>query len=65
MQTLSDGLNRIGTPEVAYLVSNISSIYSPELVVGPTPACCSDHQVRLSVSAHPLPIPKHTVLELP
>ena len=65
MQTLSDGLNRIGTPEVAYLVSNMSSIYSPELVVGPTPACCSDHQVCLSVSAHPLPILKHTVLELP
>lgn len=34
----------IGTPEVAYLVTNISSLYSPELEVGLTPACCSDHQ---------------------
>jgi Zn-dependent M28 family amino/carboxypeptidase len=34
----------IGTPEVAYLVSNISSLYSPELELGFTPACCSDHQ---------------------
>jgi hypothetical protein len=34
----------IGTPEVAQLVSNVSAIYSPELKVGFTPACCSDHQ---------------------
>jgi hypothetical protein len=34
----------IGTPEVTQLVANISAIYSPELVVGYTPACCSDHQ---------------------
>lgn len=29
----------IGTPEVTQLVSNISSIYSPELTVGYTPVC--------------------------
>ncbi|KAJ4479204.1 hypothetical protein J3R30DRAFT_3882692 [Lentinula aciculospora] len=34
----------IGTPEVAQLVANISSLYSPELEVGFTTACCSDHQ---------------------
>jgi hypothetical protein len=34
----------IGTPEVAHLVSNMSAIYSPELSVGYTAACCSDHQ---------------------
>jgi len=34
----------IGTPEVAQLVGNITAIYSPELTVGITPACCSDHQ---------------------
>ncbi|KIM77425.1 hypothetical protein PILCRDRAFT_825388 [Piloderma croceum F 1598] len=34
----------IGTLEVAQLVSNVSAIYSPELKVGFTPACCSDHQ---------------------
>ncbi|KAI1790895.1 Zn-dependent exopeptidase [Ganoderma leucocontextum] len=34
----------IGTPEVTQLVANLSSIYSPELKVGFTPACCSDHQ---------------------
>ncbi|KAF9057901.1 hypothetical protein BJ165DRAFT_87713 [Panaeolus papilionaceus] len=34
----------IGTPEVTQLVANISSIYTPELKVGFTPACCSDHQ---------------------
>ena len=28
---------RIGTPEVAYLVGNVSKIYSPELTVGTTP----------------------------
>ncbi|KDR84014.1 hypothetical protein GALMADRAFT_236597 [Galerina marginata CBS 339.88] len=34
----------IGTPEVTQLVANISAIYSPELHIGITPACCSDHQ---------------------
>ncbi|ESK95098.1 hypothetical protein Moror_13830 [Moniliophthora roreri MCA 2997] len=34
----------IGTPEVTQLVANVSAIYSPELEVGFTPACCSDHQ---------------------
>ncbi|KAI6118493.1 hypothetical protein EDD16DRAFT_1480929 [Pisolithus croceorrhizus] len=34
----------IGTPEVAQLVANVSAIYSPELAVGLTTACCSDHQ---------------------
>jgi len=34
----------IGTLEVAWLVANVSSLYSPELKLGVTPACCSDHQ---------------------
>ncbi|THG96799.1 hypothetical protein EW026_g5102 [Hermanssonia centrifuga] len=34
----------IGTLEVTQLVANLSAIYSPELKVGFTPACCSDHQ---------------------
>jgi len=34
----------IGSPLAAQLVSNISAIYVPELTVGYTPACCSDHQ---------------------
>jgi len=34
----------IGTPEVAELVTKIAAIYSPELTVGYTAACCSDHQ---------------------
>lgn len=34
----------IGTPEAAYLLGNLSHIYSPALVVGTTGACCSDHQ---------------------
>lgn len=34
----------IGLPEAAYLVGNISTIYVPELQVGYTTACCSDHQ---------------------
>jgi len=34
----------IGSPEVGDLVSAIAGIYSPELVVGYTSACCSDHQ---------------------
>lgn len=38
---------RIGTPEVSQLVANLSAIYSPELHVGITAACCSDHQVSV------------------
>ncbi|KAF9508137.1 hypothetical protein BS47DRAFT_1350717 [Hydnum rufescens UP504] len=34
----------IGLPEAAWLVANVSNIYSPELTIGITPACCSDHQ---------------------
>ncbi|KIM33711.1 hypothetical protein M408DRAFT_59865 [Serendipita vermifera MAFF 305830] len=34
----------IGSPVASELVANISSIYVPELTVGPTAACCSDHQ---------------------
>jgi len=34
----------IGTPEVTQLVAKLAEIYSPELTVGFTPACCSDHQ---------------------
>ncbi|RXK34926.1 hypothetical protein M231_07831 [Tremella mesenterica] len=34
----------IGLPEAAHLVGNVSHLYSPELVVGTTAACCSDHQ---------------------
>ncbi|KAH8830264.1 Zn-dependent exopeptidase [Flagelloscypha sp. PMI_526] len=34
----------IGTPAVTNLVGNVSKIYSPELTVGITGACCSDHQ---------------------
>ncbi|KAJ7639180.1 hypothetical protein FB45DRAFT_1055341 [Roridomyces roridus] len=34
----------IGTPEVTQLVANVSALYSPELRVGDTAACCSDHQ---------------------
>ncbi|KAJ7094449.1 Zn-dependent exopeptidase [Mycena belliarum] len=34
----------IGTTEVTQLVANISAIYSKELQVGFTAACCSDHQ---------------------
>ncbi|KAH9916269.1 Zn-dependent exopeptidase [Epithele typhae] len=48
----------IGTPEVAQLVSNLSAIYSPELSVGFTPACCSDHQ-----SFHNLGFPATQVFE--
>ncbi|KAJ7087384.1 Zn-dependent exopeptidase [Mycena crocata] len=36
--------DRIGTTEVTQLVANVSAIYSPELRVGFTAACCSDHQ---------------------
>ncbi|KAG8872802.1 hypothetical protein FRB97_007347 [Tulasnella sp. 331] len=34
----------IGTPEAAYLVANVSKIYVPDLTVGYSYACCSDHQ---------------------
>ncbi|KAH8093872.1 Zn-dependent exopeptidase [Cristinia sonorae] len=34
----------IGTREVADLVSSMASLYSPELTVGYTSTCCSDHQ---------------------
>ncbi|KAK7049718.1 hypothetical protein VNI00_005749 [Paramarasmius palmivorus] len=44
VQLAEISVGRIGTPEVAQLVSNLSAIYSPELEVGFTPACCSDHQ---------------------
>ncbi|KAI0339172.1 Zn-dependent exopeptidase [Trametopsis cervina] len=48
----------IGTTEVTQLVSNISAIYSPELTVGFTAACCSDHQ-----SFHELGYPATQVFE--
>ncbi|KAI0744832.1 Zn-dependent exopeptidase [Earliella scabrosa] len=48
----------IGTPEVTQLVSNLSAIYSPELKVGFTPACCSDHQ-----SFHQMGFPATQVFE--
>ncbi|TFK20367.1 Zn-dependent exopeptidase [Coprinopsis marcescibilis] len=35
---------RIGTPEVTQLIANVSALYSPELRVGYSGACCSDHQ---------------------
>jgi hypothetical protein len=38
------GLRRIGSPVASQLVANLSSIYAPELTVGTTQACCSDHQ---------------------
>ncbi|RSH87355.1 hypothetical protein EHS25_003264 [Saitozyma podzolica] len=38
----------IHTPEATYLLSNLSQMYSPELVVGRTAACCSDHQSFVS-----------------
>ncbi|KAH7909299.1 hypothetical protein BJ138DRAFT_1155545 [Hygrophoropsis aurantiaca] len=34
----------IGTPEVAELLTKVAGIYSPELTIGYSPACCSDHQ---------------------
>ncbi|BGP42999.1 hypothetical protein JCM10449v2_007014 [Rhodotorula kratochvilovae] len=34
----------IGLPQAGHLVGNVSEVYVPELVVGYTPACCSDHQ---------------------
>jgi len=39
------GLPRwIGSSEVTQLVGNASKLYSPELHIGFTSACCSDHQ---------------------
>ncbi|KZV95273.1 Zn-dependent exopeptidase [Exidia glandulosa HHB12029] len=34
----------IHAPVASYLVGNVSNLYSPELSVGVTAACCSDHQ---------------------
>lgn len=39
----------IDLPEASYLVANISQMYAPELVVGRTAACCSDHQSFLQL----------------
>ncbi|ORX36681.1 hypothetical protein BD324DRAFT_642311 [Kockovaella imperatae] len=39
----------IHLPEASYFVGNVSKLYSPELVVGSTQACCSDHQSFLSL----------------
>ncbi|SCV74418.1 BQ2448_8057 [Microbotryum intermedium] len=36
--------DKIGLPEAAYLIGNVSEIYVPELQIGYTTACCSDHQ---------------------
>ncbi|KDE08099.1 hypothetical protein MVLG_01581 [Microbotryum lychnidis-dioicae p1A1 Lamole] len=36
--------DKIGLPEATYLIGNVSEIYVPELQVGYTTACCSDHQ---------------------
>lgn len=47
----------IGLPEAAYLIGNVSNVYSPELVVGYSSACCSDHQsfnVRLILLFEPI-----------
>ncbi|KAF5363899.1 hypothetical protein D9756_000213 [Leucocoprinus leucothites] len=48
----------IGTPEATQLVANISEIYSPELTIGYSAACCSDHQ-----SFHDLGYPGTQVFE--
>lgn len=47
------------------LVANLSAIYSPELTVGFTPACCSDHQVSrpLSPLLYILPILSDCLLD--
>jgi len=47
------GIPTIGDPELITYLTNISSLYSPELTVGPTRACCSDHQsfMRYNFSA--------------
>ena len=39
---------RIHLAEASYLLGNLSHIYAPELLVGKTAACCSDHQSFLS-----------------
>lgn len=39
---------KIATPEASYLVSNVSALYAPTLVVGRTGACCTDHQSFLT-----------------
>lgn len=36
--------DKIGLDEAKWLVGNVSTLYAPELVVGETGACCSDHQ---------------------
>ena len=36
--------DKIGSPEAARLLAVVAGTYAPELVVGFTPACCSDHQ---------------------
>ncbi|KAK4687842.1 hypothetical protein P7C73_g2269, partial [Tremellales sp. Uapishka_1] len=38
----------IHLPEATYLIGNLSHLYAPELVVGRTASCCSDHQSFLS-----------------
>ncbi|KAI6038939.1 hypothetical protein EDC04DRAFT_2603597 [Pisolithus marmoratus] len=50
----------ISTPEVTQLVANISAIYSPELTVGFTVVCCSDHQfsyMDMSIRVSPVESP--------
>ncbi|KAK8864416.1 hypothetical protein IAR55_001664 [Kwoniella newhampshirensis] len=48
-ETLQIGLpESIHLPEASYLIGNLSHLYSPELVVGTTAACCSDHQSFVS-----------------
>ncbi|GEM10721.1 aminopeptidase [Rhodotorula toruloides] len=42
--------DKIGLKEAGWLVGNLSEVYVPELVVGYTPACCSDHQSFVSNS---------------
>ncbi|KXN92317.1 Leucine aminopeptidase 1 [Leucoagaricus sp. SymC.cos] len=48
----------IGTPEATELVAKIAAIYSPELTVGYTAVCCSDHQ-----SFHDLGYPGTQIFE--
>ncbi|TRM68225.1 hypothetical protein BD626DRAFT_545402 [Schizophyllum amplum] len=48
----------IGSPEVASLVAEIAALYVPELTVGTTRACCSDHQ-----SFHQMGFPATQVFE--
>lgn len=38
----------IALPEASDLLRSLSRLYAPELVVGLTAACCSDHQSFLS-----------------